>query len=242
MSEKKIELIAQLLAKAESTTPEEAEALTEHAERLMIKYSIDQAVIDARRAKQGGVRENIVQKTITFTGAYRLEMVALGAAVSGGLGSLRTLMSTMGNKSATLYVIGFESDVEQALALIYSLQIQAQVASRAWWKINKASYAGMRSYDQEAVRRSFVRGFGNGAGRRIRDNRATAVQEAGAGTELALISRDSQVQSYLDGIPTGRNKARGGKLSVDALGSGYNAGQQANTGERAMTQGRGIEA
>lgn len=34
MSEKKLDLIAQLLAKAERTTPEEAQALTEHAERL----------------------------------------------------------------------------------------------------------------------------------------------------------------------------------------------------------------
>ena len=32
-------------------TPEEAEALMEHAYRLMQKYAIDQAVIDARRAK-----------------------------------------------------------------------------------------------------------------------------------------------------------------------------------------------
>lgn len=242
MSEKKIDLIAQLLAKAESTTPEEAEALTEHAERLMLKYGIEQAVINERRANSGKGDETIVKERIVFTGAYRLEMVNLGASVVNGLGSLRALMSTYKNKEATLYVIGYESDVQQALTLIKSLQVQAMIAVRAWWKLNKGEYALMPSYDQEAARRSFAKGFGNGAGVRILNNRQQVVQEAGPGTELVMVSRDARVQAHLDGLPTKAARNRHGKGSGAALGSGYRAGQQANTGEKNVTQGRGISA
>lgn len=242
MSEKKIELIAQLLAKAESTTPEEAEALTAAAEKMMVKYGIEQAVIDAKRAKAGQASEKIIQTTITFNGAYRLEFISLGAAVMNSLGSLKALKSTQGNKSATLYIIGFESDVAQAELLIRSLQVQSMVAVRDWWKTNKASYAMDSSYDQEAARRSFVRGFGNGAADRIRNNKQEQVREAGAGTELVLVDRAAKVQAHFDSIPQSKNRSRGGKGDYSAQNSGVQAGRNANTGGRAMTQGRGISA
>jgi len=70
VSEAKVELIAKLLAKAERTTPEEAEALTEHAERLMVKYGVEQALLDERRARLGQTREEIVQERMLFTGTY----------------------------------------------------------------------------------------------------------------------------------------------------------------------------
>lgn len=242
MSEKKIDLIAQLLAKAESTTPEEAEALTEHAARLMAKYMIDQATVDARRAKAGQASEEITSIRIRFTGAYRLEMVRLGDAVARGLGGIRCLMSTEGNKAATLILVGFESDIKQAETLILSLQVQAMVATRVWWQGHKAQYAGLRPYDQEAARRSFADGFGTGAGRRIHENRNQVVEEAGPGTALVLVSRDDKVQAHFDGMSKRDSRARGGKGSFGARQSGIVAGQQANTGERSMTQGRGITA
>lgn len=242
MSEKKIDLIAQLLAKAESTTPAEAEALTEHAERLMIKYGIEQAVINERRATQGSASEKIITIKIVFNGAYRLEWLSLGHSVVMGLGGLRALQSTYRNKEATLHIFGFESDVQQAEVLINSLRVQSTVAVRAWWKANSASHTNLSSYDQEAARRSFVKGFGYGAGKRIKDGRLHIVQEAGAGTELVLVSRDAKVQAHLDGITTSPNRSRGGKGSTEAAGQGYRAGQNANTGGKTVTQGRGITA
>ena len=242
MSEKKIELIAQLLAKAESTTPEEAEALTEHAERLMVKYGIEQAMINERRASSGKAGEQIVQVGIEFTGAYRLEYAHLGHMVAKGLGSIRCLLNTFKNKSATLYLIGYESDVAQAKVLIASLQVQSAVATRAWWNANKGDFAYLSSYDQEASRRSFVRGFGTGAGKRIHDNRQQAVQEAGTGTELVLVSREAKVQAHFDSLTKGARKPRSSKGSSLAAGSGYRAGQNANTGEKAVSQRRGVTA
>lgn len=93
MSEKKIDLIAQMLSKAESTTPEEAEALTAAAERMMIKYAIDQATIDARRALEGKASEQIVKRKIEFFGMYRQDLLSLGHSVATALGQIRTFQS-----------------------------------------------------------------------------------------------------------------------------------------------------
>ena len=94
MNQAKIDLIAKLLAKAESTTPEEAEALTEHAERLMLKYGIEQARIDEQRFRDGGAQDEIVQEQMLFTGAYARDIRELGALIAHALGSLHPLYGT----------------------------------------------------------------------------------------------------------------------------------------------------
>lgn len=243
MSDKKIELIAQLLAKAEQTTPEEAEALTEHAERLMLKYGIEQAVINDRRAKSGQSEEEIVTVTMLFKGAYRLEYLFMGVEVAGALGSIRCMKSTYKNQSATLYMVGFKSDVEQAQVLLSSLMLQSVVATRVWWKVNKGLYAADTSYDQEAARRSFVRGFSIGAGRRIAANRQQAVHEAGSGTELVLVDRAAKVNAFVDStMKLGVDKSRGGKGSYQARNAGFQAGQNASTGEKAVSNRKAVSA
>lgn len=232
MTDKKIQLITQMLAKAESTTPEEAEALTEHAERLMLKYSIDQAVIDAARGKAGQPKEVIVQESMEFTGAYRGEMIHLGASVMSGLGNVRALQNTSGGKVFRLFLVGFQSDVDQAKLLIASLQVQSAVAVRAWWKANSADFAGRSSYDQEKTRRSFVHGFGTGAGSRIRQNRVVIVEEASTdtGTALVLVSRKDQLDVHMAARNPRVARARNATGGGSAAAQGFIAGQQANTG------------
>lgn len=247
MSEKKIDLIAQLLAKAESTTPEEAEALTAAASKMMAKYMIDQATIDARRAKEGKASEKIVERVLKFRGAYRGEMLNLCSHVIHALGTLRGLQATWGDggKEFYFYIIGFESDVAQAEILINSLQIQAAVAVRAWWREHKGLYAGLPGYDQEKQRRSFVHGFGGGAGRRIRENRQQAVQEAQAtssGTELVLVDRKAKVDEHMESYATKKSRGRTATGGGMAGAAGHAAGRNANTGENGLSQGRGITA
>lgn len=243
--QKTADLIAQMLAKAESTTPEEAEALVEHAARLMKKYMIDQAVIDERRAKAGKTSEKIVEEPMYFTGAYRGEMLNLCNSVVYGLGTLRGMQNTAGRngKVFTFWLVGFESDVAQAKLLISSLQVQAAVAVRAWWKAHKESYEFESAYNQEKARRSFVHGFGTGAGMRIRESAQKTVQEAAKGTEIVLVSRKGRVDDHMD-EKAGLKKARQRRATGTdgAAGYGYLAGKQANTGEKAVDQGRVIEA
>lgn len=243
MSEKKIELIAQLLAKAESTTPEEAEALTAAAEKMMAKYLIDQAVIDERRAKRGQASEQIVEERLEFTGAYRGEMLNLASMVVYGLGTLRAMQYTGGKgKVFSFWLVGFQSDVEQAKVLIESLQLQAAVAVRAWWRENKDTYAYDSTYVQEKRRRSFVHGFGTGAGTRLHESRQQAVSEASTGTDLVLVSRKEKVDAFMDTKSTRQARARTATGRDYAAVAGHAAGKQANVGEKGLSRGRGISA
>lgn len=243
MSEKKIELIAQLLAKAEQTTPEEAEALTEHATRLMSKYMIDQAVIDERRAKKGEASEKIVEHMVEFTGAYRGEMLHLVKMVAYGLGSVRVMQYTGGaGKVFKAWIVGYESDVKQAEVMLASLQVQALVALRAYWQHSRDAWKSDSSYNQEKARRSFYHGFGTGAGTRMRENRQTIVETVSKTNALVLVSREERVQAHIEGISKATARARNATASGEATGHGYLAGRKANTGEREVSQGRGIEA
>lgn len=241
MSEKKIDLIAQLLAKAESTTPEEAEALMEHAARLMAKYAIDQATIDERRRLHGQTSEQIVEKHIVFEGVYSKAHLSLGTAIVFALGTLRPLQSMRGNRRV-LYIVGYESDVAQAEALINSLVLQATVSMKQWWDGERDRYAWEDDSVKRTARLSFVTAFGQGAASRIQDNRRTVIAEASTGTDLVLIDRKSRVDEHVDGMSTRKSRSRASQTDRSAYSAGHRAGQNANTGERAVSQGRGLTA
>lgn len=239
MSDKKLDLIAQLLAKAESTTPEEAEALTEHAERLMIKYGIEQARIDERRAKLGQASEKIIEARRLFTGTYARDLRDIGIAVAFGLGTLRPLQANLPGVGVILFLVGFESDVRQAETLISSLEVQGMVALRAWWRNNRVYYDGLSESDKRRARGGFLRGFGSGARRRIEANRQTIIEEAGTGTDLVLASRKARVDAVLDARNIRSARARE-EADQWAYVDGIRAGEEANTGERAMTSGKAL--
>lgn len=232
MSEAKLDLITKLLAKAESTTPEEAEALTEHAERLMVKYGIEQAMLDAKRDGADELREEIIQERMLFTGVYARDMRELGAGVGLALGSIRPLYGDDAN-GGILYLVGFESDVRQAKLLIASLEVQAMIAMRTWWKLERDLYQRHSESMRRRARSGFVRGFGIGAAERIRETRHTVIEEASSGTELVLVSRSARVDEHLGGIPTKRARARQ-PASAAAFVHGRISGRESNTGGRAV--------
>lgn len=241
MTEEKIDLIAKLLAKAESTTPEEAEALTEHAERLMVKYAIDQAVIDERRSREGKASERIVEVKVTFTGTYREALVDMGSNVVWGLGSMRPLSGAVGTRS-NLFIVGFESDVAQAEVLIRSLHVQALIAMRSWWKDNAIRYRYGSDWDRRRARDHFIRGFGHGAYMRIESNRAKVIEEAGSGTDLVLVDRKTRVDEHVDGLNLRKATERQKRWDGFAQAHGNLAGREANTGEKGLTHGKVLEA
>lgn len=239
-TDKRLELIAQLLAKAERTTPAEAEALTEHATRLMLKYGIEQARIDERRAKLGQASEAIIEVSLGWEGRYARAMLDLGHAVVLALGTLRPLQSIR-ERSTRLYIVGFESDVRQAEVLIRSLELQSTVAMRAWWAGRRADYRFASDGGKAQARIGFLRGFAVGVGQRISANRLQEVGEAGTGTDLVLVSRRSRVDEYVDGLGVPNAAAdRRKALDVAAAVAGARAGREANTGEREVTMGRAL--
>lgn len=227
--ENKQGLIAKLLAKAESTTPEEAEALTEHAERLMLKYGIERARIDEQRARHGGGHEPIVKERILFAGAYARDLRELGAGVAIALRAVRPLYGS--EREPTLYLVGCASDVKQARVLLASLQVQAMVAMRHWWDAERDRHRWRSESDRRRARSGFIRGFGIGAADRIRESHNAVFEEAGSGAELVLASRRERVDAAVDAMTTRRARPRDGADPASFL-SGRISGRQADTGGR----------
>uniref|UniRef100_A0AAU7J7M0 Resolvase n=2 Tax=unclassified bacterial viruses TaxID=12333 RepID=A0AAU7J7M0_9VIRU len=219
----------------------------------MQKYAVDQAVIDDRRAKEGRSREQIVTRIIEFDGAYREDLMMMGFAVATAL-DLRGLKSTArvdssnpmhprGKPVVRLHVIGFESDVAQAEILIRSLHVQALLAMKDWWRTARTTtHAYTSPSEQSRARGIFINSFGTGAGLRIRENRRTVVEESGTGTDLMLLDRKALVDEFFEGMNTRKGRASRRRWDSDASIAGHSAGKEANTGERSMTQGRGLPA
>jgi hypothetical protein len=256
--DKYAERIAKLLAKAESTTPEEAELLVAKAQELMTTYAISQAMIDAK----GGVeRDEIVEVKIRFEGTYRLAQfdIARTLAVAN---NCRVLQSTGGGGGGrrsyyryqtphkTIYVIGFKSDVDRVELLNASLQIQCARALGTWWKndVDEYNKSWWTSHQKSIERREFIFGFSNGLANKLfhaneaaraadAAERAAAenITETEASDSVALVlrSREDRVSDWMDETYGKLGKGRGGAYSSGSHSSrsaGNAAGRSASTG------------
>ncbi|WP_114906831.1 DUF2786 domain-containing protein [Ornithinimicrobium murale] len=241
MATDKQTLIARLLAKAESTTPHEAEALTAAAEKLMIRHSITQAEIDARRAKDSEP-EQVVTAAVAFTGTYTLGLWSMGWHVVHAFGTMRTFQRRRGNERK-LMIVGFESDVSQAKLLVESLHLQAIVAMRAWWKTYDEK-DWLTAHESMMARRQFIESFGVGAGERIRSMQATQVAEQSDpdNTALVLLDRRAKVEDQTAEFFGKLPKGRSWQGSWHGQDEGLAAGRIANTGGKTITDESAVRA
>lgn len=243
------EKITALLTKAEANgvTPEEAETFRQKAYDLMVKHSIDQAAIDAKRAKGESTQEEVVTDTIKFSGIYKDALVQFCHNITM---SFKTMQGYVEKnifldwddprekhvKGHQYVIVGYESDVRQVRVLLVSLQLQALADLSEWW--NTDEYAsvirtGGTPMQKFKTRREFIMSFSTGAAAKIKERVARAMGEAGPGTELALRTRLDEVKAWLEaqrlGLKsTGRGMERG---SYAATVAGQAAGRAANTGE-----------
>lgn len=199
----------------------------------MVKYGIEQARLDAQHANSGQTREEIVQEHMLFTGSYARDIRELGAGIGIALGTIRAMYSEA-QSGVILYLIGFASDVEQAKRLVASLEVQAMIAMRTWWKRERDQYLWHPESAKRRARSGFIRGFGIGAAERIAESRTAIIEESSTGTELVLASRKDQVDAFVDAIPTKRARTRQG-VNASAYMQGRRSGREANTGGRAVT-------
>lgn len=244
----KEEQIQKLLLKAQTTTPEEAEILTAKAEELMLKYGIDQAMLNSRTT---GKKERIEKLHIPFKGIYAMSymrmMSEIARAYGGDDGNVETYYSQWKN-DVTLTVAGFESDVAQLKVLLASLQLQAVVALNTWAKSSDGIPDWMKPMQKYKARRTFIQSFGQGAATRIRKARSSAVKEAESttpGAEVVLRDRALAVKEFMKqdapNLKTVKNREKSGGHS--AFTAGFAAGKNADTGEQQVNAGRrAIEA
>lgn len=241
------EKITSLLRKAEAegTTTEEAETLRQKAYELMVKHSIDQAAIDAKRAKGESTQEEIVTDTIEFTGIYK---DALSQFCHNILTAFKT-MSGYVEKNTMLYdehkkkavrgniytMVGYESDVRQLRVLLVSLQLQALADLEDWWRSDdyaEVIRTGGTAMQKFKTRREFLMSFSVGAMVKIEQRMQRLMNEAGPGTELAVRTRLDEVKAWLAAQELGLRKARGMERGdIAAAVAGQEAGRAANTGE-----------
>lgn len=235
--------IAALLAKAEGTdNPHEREAYSRKAERLMVKWGIDEAVARAKlEGKKGQPAEKIVEHRVEVRGRMHQAEVDMAFAVARGLGNVRVLkQGSYKGSTSYVYFIGHESDVQRIEQLYASLRLQANSARRAWWR-TAPERQYLSQWQSFAAQRQFVNSFGYEVGRRLRAMHKEEVQEASTGTELVLLDRNQRVNAWLEEKYPKLGKARGHSTTWHGANEGRAAGARADIGQGRVGTGRAGE-
>lgn len=225
---KKLELIQQLLNKAANTPyPAEAETFQEHAERLMARYSIDAAMLDAEAAKQGKPREKMLESRYEVSGVYRLAYVR-GLSYIATAFHLQVLEQTWRNRT-TLYLIGAETDVAQARRMFDSVMQQMETAMASWWLNYPPRQWIVDRATKQAEKRQFQLTFLTTVGTRLRK----MYGEEGTGAELVLADRKARAEEYASELYPDTRTVKQRALragSSYASAAGRAAGERANVG------------
>lgn len=244
--ESRVNKILKLLRKAESTNPEEAEAATELATKLMQKWAIDDAMLAA--AGNALRQEEIIEKMVELKGSYKQAHLNLAFTVVRAL-RLQGIYSD-NRQTYKMRFIGFESDVARAEMLFTSLLIQAQRGVADYGSKIPRYYSAMEKFK---ARRAFLYGFADTIGERLRVQHREAVQEAEAeatargelstSVALAVQTREQQAKAWYDErygrfVSTGRS--RGIQLgSNGGYSAGAAAGRTANVGAPSVSGSHG---
>lgn len=228
-------LIKKLLRKAEAvgTTPEEAAAFTAKAEALMIKWGVEEAMLqDADRTQ----REQIVKRIFVpdCPKTYSHEFTMIGVAIADAFG----VRPVLGLKQGKTYLIavGFASDVMRVGELFASLALQCTVQLGPWYTKNVREW--WTGTDKYRAKRGFVSGFARGVGDKLKAIRQQVVASAEPGTDLVLVDRSAQIGAWVNANMQLRN-GRGRSQDAGASGAGWGAGQRANVGQSTVGNSAG---
>lgn len=223
---KTLKLITKLLAKAESTPfPAEAQAFQEHAERLMVRYGIEQASVDAEVGKAGKPREAMIEERVEFAGQYRVGLARGFSYIAAAFDSVTVLQATTTSKKL-LYLIGAASDVGQILRLFSSLRIQMATAMAVWW-LGYDFKDFLTAHEKTLERRQFQLGFLSTVAQRIEHIHRSEVASGSPGSSLMLANRRDRAEQHAKELYPEVRRGRSQALSVgsrDAHSAGVSAG------------------
>ena len=223
--DKTLNRIRALLAKAESTTPEEAELLTAKAAELMLRHEISQSQVAADHTAAEGFKEI----RFVFDGVYMRQFRRLIMWVADALGAFPLYWSQ--SKSQTVVVYAWESTAEHVEALLRSIQLQAIMAREAWWKKERWMYA---PYESTTARASYIEGYATGVVQQVREGKEQIGRE-GTGGELVLVERQdrltAQVKARIGPVRSGRASRT---YDPTAYANGAADGQKANIGRNEL--------
>ena len=179
-----------LLAKAESTEfPEEADALTEKAQELMTRHSIDVAMVAAANTDAGG--ESLPQARRIHLDAPYVEAKAM---LVGAVASANRSRAVLAAELGFVTVFGFDTDLAVIDVLFTSLLAQATTSMVVAGRIvSKTGVSKTRSF-----RQSFLVSYASRIGERLREAAATSTHDAeadfGAAMLPVLVRREADVE------------------------------------------------
>ena len=227
-----LERVRKLLAKAEhpATPAAEAEACSEKAAALMSRYVIDQAMLDAATTSGAKpiVRRIVLDAPYTMAKAVLLDRVAKAFRVCVAIGA-----DHGAGRRCTM--VGFAADLDMTELLFTSLLLQASSAMIA------ASAGHPRV---KAFRRSFLMGYADVIGARLREVQQATEREAASetpGTSVVLVDRAARVEAaFAEEFPHLRS-LRTTVSSGGGLSAGHAAGARADLSAvlRRLAGGRG---
>lgn len=228
MTDNVLERVRKLLAKAEDPgcTQPEADALNEKAAELIAKYGVDRAMLAAARPETDVVGDLV----IAVLAPYALDKSGLLATVASALRcrSVRTKKWGTDGYVYTMHLFGYDSDLERVDLLYTSLLVQASYGLAA---------AAVPSWETVAAfRRSWLVGFTQAVGHRLREaeQRAEAAVPAGgeSGPSVALVLADRRLivnRRVEEEYPNLRTSAPR-RLMGSGMDGGYQAGRRADLG------------
>ncbi len=223
-----LERVRKLLAKAEdpACTPAEAAALNDKAAELIAKYGVDRALLSAASPEVDPVGDRV----IGVDPPYALDKAGLLAAVAFALRcrSVRRKQWSGSGYAYAIHLFGCESDLERTELLYTSLLVQASYGMAA---------ARVPVWEAVAAfRRSWLAGFTEAVGRRLREAERRATAEAsttrgsGPSMELVLADRGDRVARRVAEVYPRLGTSQPRRLIGSGAGDGYAAGQRADLG------------
>lgn len=239
--------IVALQAKAndEACTGPEREALLEKINELMVKFAIDDALLDAAATAAHAPADKIVYEKFECPGlkTYRWEFLYLGCEIAKAFkvkGLYVTYYDDKFKKDQKLGLVGYSKDVEKVVFLWQALVTQsmlflndhvAQDMSKQKWTL----YTGMQKY---TYRRSFYTHFSKRVGERLTAlYRKEAETHSGESQALVLVDRQRMVDGWIDeNLKLSQMKAR--TISHAAAAGGTAAANRANIGQGAFKGGQ----
>ncbi len=220
-----------LLAKAASSTHEaEREVFTEKAERLMVKWGIDDAMLtDAAKADKQRQRVAIEERRYTVEGPNGALLAELVASVAArGVGPIRTLISRGGRD---WWAIGYTDDLARVELYVPHLVDEARLA----WKQHLAEAVYNHDTLRNRARIAFLSSFGWAVKQRLDALFVEVTTTAGGTGELVLANRSREVERELyRRNPLSRSVAARRTRDWSARLAGWSAGEAASLAAGAL--------
>lgn len=228
-----LERVRKLLAKAENPacSSMEAEALNVKAAELIVKYGIDQALLENSAEKREEIGERVIQTPAPYSFNKALLLGAIAKCLKVALLVKSTNVGGRITKHTSVHMFGYQSDLERVEILYTSLLTQMSLQLAALQPPRK---------HQVIWRSSWMRGFVHSVLKRLEAAEQRAMSETGdaIGTALVLRDRMRDAEAALAAAyPKTQPLRRHSRHNEASYVAGRVAGERADLGGTRVTQG-----